>query len=202
MNVRRKSPLRLAWLILFFLALLSLAACGNSASSTATTTTSSPTATPSPTPAVKVYTGDGYTLSYPQDWQVTTQAGIVHFSPSNGEQWPNLSIRTADYDNTPGTPGVSLDQQLSIEGNSLTGYQNYQSDTTVPATTSIGSNTWKEYGGTYDQSTQHIKTVVMCSQHPASTGKIFIMDLSAKAASYEQDYGTTFQAILNSFKYS
>lgn len=201
MHVRHKAPVKWAWLLFSLLALtLSLVACGNGASTT-TTTPPSPDA-PTATPSVKDYAGDGYTLSYPQNWQVTTQAGIVHFSPSNGDQWPNVAIRTAAYDNTPGTPGVSLDQQLSIEGTTLTGYQGYQSDTTVPATASLGGDTWKESGAMYNQGGQGLKTVILGGQHPASTGKIFIIDLNAQAASYDQDYRTTFQAILQSFKFS
>jgi len=193
MDIRHKSPVKLAWLLFSLALTLFLVACGKSENTTTT---------PTPTPSVKTYSGDGYTLSYPQDWHVTTQGGIIQFSPSHGDQSPTFSIRSATFDNTPGTPGVSLDQQLAIEGNTLTGYQNYQSDKSVPATTSIGGDSWKGYGATYTQSGQQGKAVILGDQHPANTGKIFIIHLSATAESYNQVDSTVFQPIFQSFKFS
>lgn len=213
MDVRYTLPVKWVWLLLSFLALsLSLVACGdatpttNSGDATPTTAVSTPTSvpspTPSPTPAVKTYSGDGYTFDYPQDWAVTNQGGVIQFAPKGGDQALTFSIRSADYDNTPGTPGVSLDQQLAIEGNTLTGYQDYKSDETVPATTAIGGDNWKGYGGTYNDSGKQIKAVILGDQHPARTGKIFIIHLTAPTASYDQANSTIFQPLFQSFKFS
>jgi len=200
MNVHHKPLVKLTCLLLSLLALtLFLVACGNSGSST---TISAPTSTPTPTPGGQSYTGDGYSLSYPLDWKVTTQSGVAEFSSNAGNPLPLLTIRTAAFDNTPGTPGVSLDQQMVIEETTLTGNQNFQEDKTVASTTSIGGDTWKEFGATYDVSVLHTKAVVFGDQHPASTGKIFIIRLTDTAASYDQDYSTIIQPIFNSFKFS
>src|SRR5215472_1889401 len=68
MNVRHKAHVRWALLILCTLAFsVFLAACGSSTSSTGTVPT------PTPTPSGTTYSGNGYTLSYPQGWTANKQ---------------------------------------------------------------------------------------------------------------------------------
>jgi hypothetical protein len=191
MKVCHKAYVKWASLLACILALtLFLVACGNSGGTT--TTTSTPT--PTPTPTGTTYTGDGYTLTYPQGWTQSGQALLVVFT-NNSDANSTFTISAV-----PVTPITTLDKQFTVAQDALKNVsKNYQPDSTVPSTASVGGDTWQETGATFDdQNGQHMKGVVLADQH---AGKIFAITLKAKADSYDQTYNTVFKPMLDSFKF-
>jgi hypothetical protein len=81
-------------------------------------------------------------------------------------------------------------------------YQNWKLDNTVPPTATVGGQTWKEAGATGDQGTYHLKGVILYIQYPASTGKYYVITLTAKATDYDNVYTTSYKPVLDSFTFS
>ena len=194
MKIRHKVHVKWTALPLCILALtLFLVACGGSGGTTITA--------PTPPPSTLSYDGDGYTLSYPQDWTKSAQVGgmSVIFTSRND---PTTSF-TITVTPTPPIPVPNLlDTSLDAALTAFKGQaQSYQPDTTIPSTISVGGDTWKQQGGTIEQNGQKIKGVLLGDQHPESTGKIYVITLTAKADSYDQVYSSSFKPILDSFKF-
>jgi hypothetical protein len=144
------------------------------------------------------YTGDGYTLKYPSNWRVTPQPPNIIFTPSNGDPTQAFLIYV-----TPATSGADLDAGLAGGLNALQGeFQNYQQDNSVPPTTLIGGDNWKGAGATGDKDGYHLKAVLLVDQHPANTGKLFVISLVTEAKSYDQIYNTIFKPIFDSWTFT
>jgi hypothetical protein len=190
MNVRHKAHVKWPLVLLCICALtLFLVGCGDSGGTTSTT--------PTPSATGQTYTGNGYTVSYPLGWTYAAQGSAVVFK---GITDPTATLTIAV---TPATPIAGLDQAFTAAETLLKNNADYQQDTTLPSQVSIGGDSWKQSGGTYnDQNNVHTKSVVLADQHPASTGNIFVITLTAKADSYSQADSTGFQPILQSFKFS
>jgi hypothetical protein len=191
MKIRHKAHVKWTGLLLCILALsLFLVACGTGEGTT--------TVAPTPTPAAIPYTGDGYTLSYPHDWAKGGQALSSVVFTSNNDPATTFTISV-----TPALPVITLDTQLDAALTLFKGQsQNYQPDTTVASTVSVGGDSWKQQGGTIEQNGQKIKGVILADQHPARTGKIYVITLAAKADKYDQEYSSSFKSILDSFKFT
>ncbi len=185
MSVHRKANVKWASLLLCLLALaLVLVACGDSG----TTTT-----TPTPTPSGTTYTGNGYTLSYPQGWTYKAEGPAVVFTNSSD---PNATVTVTAM---PALPITNADKQLNIALKALESQPNYKQDSTVPSTASVGGDTWQQAGATSDKGGQNVKAVILADQH---SGKIFVITLTAKTDSYDQVYSSTFKPMLDSFQFS
>jgi eukaryotic-like serine/threonine-protein kinase len=144
------------------------------------------------------YIGDGYTLRYPLDWTVTPQPPIIIFTPRNGDQTQAFVINV-----TAATSNADLDAGLAAGLNSFRNeFENYQQDNSVPPTMSIGGDSWKEAGATGDKSGYHLKAVLLVDQHPANTGKVFVISLVTEARSYDQAYNTIFKPIFDSWRFT
>jgi hypothetical protein len=205
MNTHHKTPLKHVSLLLYLLTLtLFLVACGDSGNKTTTgptpTPTSPPTPTPTPTPTLigTTYTGDGFTLTYPQGWTADTQTGGVQFK-SNTDPTTTFNILVEPAD--PAAQGLDwyLNKYLTfLKGDPPSATQ----DNTVPSTATIAGDVWKAGGVTGDDRGQRMKVVVLVDQHPANTGKIFLISLTAKADGYDQVSSTAFQPMLGSFKFT
>src|SRR2546421_13121467 len=98
MNVHRKAHVKWASSLLCLLALtLFLVACGSGG------TTTTPTPTPTSTPSGTTYTGNGYTLSYPQGWTSKTVGPFSVVFTSNSD--PNATFTITVTPVTPLTKG-------------------------------------------------------------------------------------------------
>lgn len=148
-------------------------------------------------PVSPSYTGDGYTLNYPQGWIYRTQETLVLFT-SNSDPTTTLTINVTDP-----VLGTTLDGYFTDALNTLRGQiQNYKTDDTVTVAVTIGSEPWKVVGLTGDKDGKHLKGAILVDQHPAITGDVFVITLLTKADNYDQVYSTTFKSMLESFKFT
>jgi len=197
MNLRYKAHVRWALLLLCTLTLsLFLAACGNSGSTTGTESTPTPTLTP---PPGTTYSGNGYTVSYPQGWTINTSASNPVFSSASD---PTATLAIAVTSSPPIGGSNLLSTLFAAAQTNLQSKSGYQQVTTDLPSTSIGGDTWQETAGTYGENGIQVKGVVLGDQHPSTGGSIYIITLTARTDAYDQLYSSGFQPILQSFKFT
>ena len=177
-----------------------LVACGGSGSS-ASSPTPKPLPTPTPIP-VTPFTGNGYTINYPQAWKTTSAFGNVSFTDSTAIYRLNI-ILTPDP-NGLNTANALADTAITgIRG----GLKNPQTENVAPTTT-VGGETWSQRSasGMTTQNGQSVvvQVVVIVDIHPASSpmSKGFIIVYSTTKALFVQANTTYFQPMLQSFKFT
>jgi hypothetical protein len=191
MEIRHKARVKLTLRLLCILALtLLLVACGNIGETTPLTAP-----TPTPTPPGTPYTGDGYTLTYPHNWQASTQDGVVTLRPSSGNVAHAIAITVV-----PG--GGDVDAALNGGLESLKGDKGYKQDSTLPSTAKVGGQTWKQAGGSGETEGIRLKSVLMATPYPSSTGNLYIISLAASENAYDKVYQDVYKPILDSFKFT
>jgi hypothetical protein len=195
-----------------------LVACGGSTTSGTTATptpapTSTPTAvatptSPSTTPttatgAMIAYSGNGFTISYPQNWQIATRGNnLFTFTDSTG--MIKLTITVAPDPNgaisASSVAAVALQAAQALLKNSQT--------VSVPATTTVGGESWSQVSvsGTQRLNNQdtNIQVVAIANVHSANSllSKSFNIVYQAPVATFSQDNTTYFQPMLQSFKFA
>lgn len=207
--LRYTHTLRLVTLLTCSLILVVVfAACGGSSSSTTSTPTPTvkPSPTPSPTPAVSftTYTGNSYTIGYPQGWKVT--------SSNNGEQITFTDSATMYFVGiivAPNPNGItSANTFLNAEVDAVQKNVKNSQVVNVPPTTTIGGDTWvqKSLAGTINSNGQtgDFQIVFACDNHPANTPstKSFTILYGATKSSFASANSTYFQSMLQSFKFT
>ena len=189
---------------------LLLVACGSSTTSgTTTTPTSTPTTVPTSTSpaaatgAMTAYQGNSFTISYPQNWQITKQANnIFTFADSTGRI--KMTITVAPDPN--GT--ISADSVASTALQAAQVLLKNSQTVSVPSTATVGGESWNQVSasGTQRLNNQdtNIQVVVIAAVHPANTlaSKSFTILYQAPVATFNQDNTTYFQPILQSFKFA
>jgi hypothetical protein len=165
-------------------------------------TTSTPAPTPTPTLRLTVYTGKGYSISYPQGWKVTPSSSQVDFSDATGVY--NMTILAGP--NPGGIADPSTFANASIAAIKKT-MKNPQTET-LPPTTTVGGDSWvqKSITGMENSNGQNVdlRIVVISDNHPAK---------SADSQNFTTLYGTEkslfatantsyFQPMLQSFKFT
>jgi hypothetical protein len=220
MRLHTKLPRRWGLYMASLLFALLLVACGGSSNGAATPTptptssfslsptpTSSPPLSPTPYPAFSstTYTGNGYTIGYPQDWNVSkSKEGIVTFTDPQGVVY--LSIKV-----TPNPTGaVSASDQVTLAMQGIkTQTRNYQRVAISP-TTSVGGETWSQGAATGDitipgqSSSVPGKVVVIAANHPAHAGttKSFIIAYATARQFFDLLDSAYFQPMLRSFTFT
>jgi hypothetical protein len=186
------------------LALL-LVACGGGTTSTPTPTPPpqpSPTPSPTPTPGLTVYTGKGYSISYPQGWKVTPISFGVSFTDATGVY--NLAIVVSPNPN--GITTASTVANKSIEEGKKR-MKNPQTET-LPPTTTVGGESWvqQSISGTETINGQSVdaQVVLMSDNHPAHAANTQNFTIAYGTAKSVFATATTsyFQPMLNSFKFT
>jgi hypothetical protein len=172
-------------------------------------TTAAPTPTPKP-PTISAsklvtYTGDGYTIGYPQGWTVTQGGGgLVTFDDPRGIAY--LSIKV-----TPNPGGtISAANQVSI-GLQLFKSQtkNYQMVNVAPTTT-VGGDNWSQGSATGDivpkgqTAAVTAKIVVIADNHPAGLPTTTGFEIAYLTGQQVFDLANNgvFQPMLQSFKFT
>jgi hypothetical protein len=194
-----------------FLVLL-LAACGSSGTTSGSTPTTAPTSQASPSPAVTptsattanltTYTGNGYTIGYPQGWKVNAAGKSVVLADPTGIY--NLTIVISP--NPGGVIGPDSVVNLGIQG--VKGTLTNPQTVNVPSSITIGGDSWvqKSIAGTSTAGGQSgvVQVVAASDNHPANSPStnsytIIYATLQATFAAANTQY---FQPMLQSFKFT
>ena len=189
---------------------LLLVACGNSPSSdTTSTTASTPTqaATPaSPTAeagAMTPYQGNSFTISYPQNWQVSKQANnLFTFTDSTGGIKMTITV-------TPNPNEViSADSVASAALQAAQVLLKNAQTVSMASTTTVGGDSWSQVSASGTQRLNNqdiaIQVVVIAAVHPAKSlmSKSFTILYQAPTEVYSQIDSTYFQPMLQSFQFT
>ena len=195
------------------LAVLLVACGGSSTNGTTSTPTSAPTSTPTLAPtstspsaatgAMTAFQGNGFTISYPQTWQINQKANnIFTFTDSTGGI--KMTITVAPDPN--GT--ISADSVASAALQAAQVLLKNAKTVSVPSTTTVGGDSWSQVSasGTQRLNNQdtNVQVVVLAIVHPANTllSKSFTILYQAPVATFSQDNTTYFQPMLQSFKFA
>ena len=192
-----------------------LVACGGSSTS-GTTSTPSPTTTPTQAPtatspsaspptasgAMASLQGNGFTMSYPQNWQSTKSANNL-FTFSDPTGGIKMAITVAPDPN--GTISANSVASVALQAAQIL-LKNPQT-LSVPSTTVVGGDSWSQISasGTQRLNNQdtNIQVVVIATVHPANSvlSKSFSIVYQAPVATFSQNNTTYFQPMLQSFKF-
>ncbi|BCL83038.1 hypothetical protein ccbrp13_55030 [Ktedonobacteria bacterium brp13] len=169
-------------------------------------TASSPTSTPipSPTPALTMFTGKGYTISYPKDWTKSTTLGQDSFQDSQAAN--ALGILIVANPGGVAKPSTVLDGSLvgAVKGANMTN----TSPANLPASVSLAGETWIQKGTTGTVSkggaSAPFEVVVLATNHPAKTPqtRVFEFIYAGPVAGSTMLDAPIFQAMLASFKFT
>ena len=183
-----------------------LVACGSSSTSgTTSTPTLAPTSTsPSAaTGAMTAFQGNGFTISYPQTWQMNQKANnIFTFTDSTGGIKMTITV-TPDPNGT-----ISADSVASAALQAAQVLLKNSKTVSVPSTTTIDGETWNQVSASGTQRLNNqdtdIQVVVIATVHPANSllSKSFTILYQAPVATFSQDNTTYFQPMLQSFKFA
>ena len=187
-----------------------LVSCGGGGTS-GTTSTPTPVPTPTSPPATPTATtaamtsfqGNGFTMSYPQNWQTTKKANnIFTFTDSTGNI--KMVITVAPDPNG----AISADSVASAALQAARVLLKNSQTVSVPSTTTAGGDSWSQVSasGTQRLNNQdtNIQVVVLAVVHPANTplSKSYTILYQAPVATFSQDNTSYFQPMLQSFKFS
>jgi hypothetical protein len=195
-----------------------LAACslgGGSTGTVSTTTsgktpaTSHATATPAQTTsasaaALAIYTGDGFTIGSPTGWTIdkasSSAASVIFIDPTRTIEF---IVTVTPNPNANSATSAALDPRL----HSMQSKPHYQQVDLAPTTT-VGGETWDQIGAigdlrTYSGQTLSSKVIALASNHPAQDAntKMYIIQFSAPTKDFDHMNSTTFQPMLQSFKF-
>lgn len=176
--------------------IIALVACGEG-----TTTASAPMSSPTARLSLIPYTGNGYTIRYPLDWKSSRpDSGEVLFSDPTG--MAKLLLGSADN-----STGVPADATVHGILHSLQSSQLNFHPLEVPASTTVGGETWSQGAATYDAAVNGqlvpYKVVVLAVNHGPITPKLkgFLITYTAPTGIFDQVDRTEFQPMLQSFAF-
>ena len=187
-----------------------LVACGSSSTGgTTSTPTSTPTLAATPTSpsasagVMTAYQGNSFTISYPQNWQITKQANnIFTFTDSTGAIKMTITV-AADPNGT-----ISADSVASAALQAAQVLLKNAKTVSMPSTTTVGGESWNQVSASGTQRLNNqdtdVQVVVIATVHPANSllSKSFTILYQAPIATFSQDNTTYFQPILQSFKFA
>ena len=193
---------------------LLLAACNiggisinGSATPTPTPTTkAAPTTVLSPTASTLVtYTGNGYTIGYPQGWTVTKgSTGAVTFTDPQGVAY--LTIQVVSNPNGLISSSDEVNAGLQIFKSQAKNY----TKVSIAPTTTVAGETWSQGAATGDitptgtTNPVSAKIVVIADNHPANTSSTqgFTIGYVTGTQVFDAMNTTYFQPMLQSFRFT
>jgi hypothetical protein len=212
MNTRTYHLERLIALCSLLFVAFFLVACSTGVSGASVTPTAASKPTPTPSPAVsssegkQTYTGMGFTVEYPSNLTVNasdngSSGGGVMFSDPPAMITFYIEILPNTNESAPAEAVKGLTASLQKEG---------QSAKMIPLapTVTVGGQTWDQAAGTTDLTlggqTVTMEQVMIATNHPASSpnSRLFIFTYTTSAQMFDQTNATTFQPILQSFKFT
>jgi len=186
-----------------------LAACGSSSQSNSSNNGNTkaqpvkqvitPTATKGTT--FKAYKGANYTINYPQDWRISASSTEVAFTDPTGNY--NLTIGSTSNPNS----SVSADQ---LANGGVKGAKTNLKDTedvTVPATLTIGGQTWSQRAlsgvSTYQGQSSDVEAGVVATNRPtkATTTRGYVIAYVALKSQFAEAQTLYFTPMLQSFTF-
>lgn len=187
-----------------------LVACGDAGvGGTTSTPTPPPTPTSPPvsptavTAAMTTFQGNGFTMSYPQNWQTARQGdNLFTFTDTTG----NIKMTITIAPDPNGT--ISADSVTSTALQAARALLKNSQTVSVPSTTSIAGDTWSQQSasGTQQVNDQNIdiQVVVLADVHPANAleSKSYTIVYQAPASAFAQANTAYFQPMLQSFKFA
>ncbi len=178
-----------------------VAACG--AAGATGNNTAAPTPTPKSTGATMTnLVGNGFTMNYPQNWQVTRSGShLVTLVDSTGAMKFDITV-------VPNPNAAVSAESLANAGTKVasTALKNSQA-VMVPSTATIGGETWtqKSVSGVQrlNSADTQIQVVVVAGIHPtkAPASKGYTIDYRAPKSTFDSANTTYFQPMLQSFKF-
>jgi len=204
------TPRRIAFVLCAITFTLLLAACGGGGASSNSTPTPTATAKPSPTAppvtptlSTTTYTGHGFSIAYPQGWQVnTSKKNEVDFIDPTG----NFGL-VVIYAPDPGGL-ASPDTFMAAEYNTIkAGVKNPQA-VNVPSPVTIGGDKWlqKALSGQVTVSGQDVpgQINILEDVHPAHSASSmgYSILLTGPSAGFDAINANDFQPMLQSFKFT
>ena len=163
-----------------------------------------PTPTPTSATTMTAYTGDGFTISYPQTWKVKTDSTGVTFTDPNGIAY----FQIHEAPNPEGIVSTSNQVTLGLEAFKSQA-KNYQQQS-VPSTITLANETWSQGAATGDitpsgQSTRaNVKIYVISDNHPANSTatKAFIIGYATGSQVFDLANSGYFQPMLQTFTFT
>ncbi|HVB74560.1 MAG TPA: hypothetical protein VNE38_13475 [Ktedonobacteraceae bacterium] len=204
-----RSRLSLSICTLLLVCLLTACSLGGGSTGTVPTTTSGNTpATTHPTSApaasLTTYTGNGFSIGYPAGWTIDkaspSAASVIFIDPTRTVEF---IVTVTANPNANSATSVALDPLLQ----SMQSKPHYQKVDLAP-TTIVGGETWDQIGAIgdlpYSGKPLSIKVNAMAINRPVhdATTKMYKIQFSAPAKDFEQMDSTTFQPMLQSFKFA
>lgn len=189
-----------------------LAACGgggNTGSATPTATTP-PTPTPSPTTpsvAMQTFTGNGFSISYPQSWQKTSSSSQGIAQVAFSDQTTGNAFTIVATPDPEGAASADKIADTSVQTLSNVAVKNGKPET-VPASMTINGITWAQRAitGTATVSGQSVpaKIILLVTIHPANsaTSQAFQLFYGGPTLTFDQINAQIFQPMLQSFKFT
>ncbi len=184
-----------------------LAACGGGSTGSSTPTPAAPTPTPSPsTPSVamQTFTGNGFTISYPQNWQKSSSNNTqtVFTDQTTGNAFTIVQ--------TPDPGGAASADSLanaSVQALSTSVLKNGKTET-VPASVTVNGVTWVQRAltGSITVNGQDVpaKLILLVAIHPASAAnsQAFQLIYGGPTLTFDLINAQIFQPMLQSFKFT
>jgi hypothetical protein len=201
----KRTPQRVMPVFCCMILALLLIACGGGTTSTPTpapTPQPSPTPSPTPTPSLTIYTGKGYSISYPQGWKVSSISIGVSFIDASGVY--NLAIVVSPNPN--GITAASTVANKNIEEGKKR-MKNPQTET-LPPTTTVGGESWvqKSISGTEPINGQSVdaQVVLISDNHPAHAANTqnFTIAYGTAKSLFATANTSYFQPMLHSFNFT
>lgn len=194
-----------------FMLMIFLAACGGGSTGSSTPTPKLPTPTPSPTTpsiALQTFTGDGFTISYPQSWQKSSSSAQgISQTVFHDETTGNAFTIVATPD-PGGAASADTIANASIQSVSQAGLKNSKPDTSVAPSVTVNGVTWVQRAvtGTATVNGQDVpaKLILLVAIHPAGAAdsRAFQLIYGGPTLTYDLINAQIFQPMLQSFKFT
>jgi hypothetical protein len=203
-------PLMIGYLLLMLL----LSACGSSVDgnhgASATPTSQSipsslatlPLPTPAPATSFTSYSGDGFTIDYPQDWTKRKSTAAVIFTETNRAASFAIQFVLTPHGSQPAETLV----QASIDILRARG-KNLRPAHTAPMTM-VGGESWRQSAVTEDVIKDgqpvNVVFVFLANTHPAKavSTRTFLILYSTRTQFFDKAEESAFQLMLGSFKFT
>lgn len=197
-----------------------LVACGSGGASTGTTSVSPSPSTPAPTrqatsaptrpsstTSLTTYTGNGFSISYPQGWAVLkeTNGSVIFVEERAG------ATKGSHFAITLGKQGLvhPTSTTLNFWQQAFMAQPNYQK-VDIATTAMVGGDSWDQIAATNDEPVSgqtrpvNAELVVMADNHPATspTARSWQIQYTTYTNDFAQMNATLFQPMLQSFKFA